>query len=57
VLDPFYRATRSKPGYGLGLAISARLCETSGATLGLDARNGGGTVASIRWPAANRAAW
>ena len=54
VLDPFYRAARTKPGYGLGLAISSRLCETAGATLGLDSREGGGTIASIRWPAAPR---
>ncbi len=56
VVDPFYRATRTRPGYGLGLAISSRLCETAGATLGLDSREGGGTVASIRWPAAPRTA-
>jgi signal transduction histidine kinase len=54
VLDPFYRATRNKPGYGLGLAISARLCEAAGATLTLEPRTNGGTVARIRWPVAAR---
>ena len=54
VLDPFYRATRIKPGHGLGLAISARLCEVSGATLALDARPNGGTVARMRWPVNGR---
>ena len=54
VLDPFYRATRTKPGHGLGLAISARLCEVSGATLVLDARANGGTLARIRWPVDGR---
>ncbi|HJT37190.1 MAG TPA: HAMP domain-containing sensor histidine kinase [Actinomycetota bacterium] len=51
VLEPFYRATRTKSGYGLGLAISARLCTSAGATLDLDTRRGGGTTATIRWPA------
>jgi two-component system OmpR family sensor kinase len=50
VLDPFYRASRAKPGHGLGLAISARLCSSAGATLGIDARPDGGTLARIRWP-------
>lgn len=54
VLDPFYRATRTKPGHGLGLAISARLCEVSGASLALDARPSGGTVARMRWPVNGR---
>jgi signal transduction histidine kinase len=51
VLDPFFRATRQKPGHGLGLAISARLCSSSGATLVIDERPDGGTVARISWPA------
>jgi signal transduction histidine kinase len=51
VLEPFYRATRTKTGYGLGLAISSRLCDSAGATLELTGRNGGGTTATIRWPA------
>jgi signal transduction histidine kinase len=50
VLDPFFRATRQKPGHGLGLAISARLCSSSGAKLALEERPDGGTLARIRWP-------
>jgi signal transduction histidine kinase len=50
VLDPFYRASRAKPGHGLGLAISARLCSSAGATLGIEPRTDGGTLAKIRWP-------
>jgi signal transduction histidine kinase len=50
VVEPFYRATRTKTGYGLGLAISSRLCTSAGATLNLDRRRGGGTTATIRWP-------
>ena len=53
VMEPFYRATRTKTGYGLGLAISSRLCSSAGATLVLDNRRGGGTTATIRWPAGN----
>jgi len=51
VVEPFYRATRTKTGYGLGLAISSRLCTGAGATLELEKRRGGGTTATIRWPA------
>ncbi len=51
VVEPFYRATRTKTGYGLGLAISSRLCTGAGATLALDKRRGGGTTVTIRWPA------
>jgi signal transduction histidine kinase len=51
VIEPFYRATRTKTGYGLGLAISSRLCTSAGATLQLDRRRDGGTTATIRWPA------
>jgi signal transduction histidine kinase len=51
VVEPFYRATRTKTGYGLGLAISSRLCTSAGATLNLERRRGGGTMAEIRWPA------
>ena len=51
VVEPFYRATRTKSGYGLGLAISSRLCSSAGATLVLDRRRGGGTTATLRWPA------
>ncbi|HEX9695051.1 MAG TPA: HAMP domain-containing sensor histidine kinase [Actinomycetota bacterium] len=51
VFAPFYRGARKEPGHGLGLAIGARLCARSSATLKLDPRPGGGTVARIEWPA------
>lgn len=38
-------------GSGLGLAIVARISEVHGATLRLDARESGGLVASVRFPA------
>ena len=38
-------------GSGLGLAIVARVAEVHGATLRLDARESGGLVASVRFPA------
>jgi two-component system, OmpR family, sensor kinase len=52
VFEPFYRATRNGEGHGLGLAISARLCEAAGATLSLEAGLQGGTLARVRWPQA-----
>jgi signal transduction histidine kinase len=52
VLEPFFRATPHGPGHGLGLAISAQLCQAVGANLELGPAPGGGTVARIRWPAA-----
>jgi len=48
--EPFYRATRTRTGYGLGLAISQRLCDSAGASLQIEQRDGGGTTAMIRWP-------
>jgi signal transduction histidine kinase len=48
--EPFYRATRTRTGYGLGLAISQRLSDSAGAVLQLAHREGGGTTATLRWP-------
>jgi two-component system OmpR family sensor kinase len=56
VFEPFYRAAPATPGHGLGLAISARLCDAAGAVLTLDDAPGGGTVARVRWPLAAVAA-
>lgn len=50
VFAPFFRGRRAEPGHGLGLAIGARLCAQSSATLRLDPRPGGGTIARIEWP-------
>jgi two-component system sensor histidine kinase MprB len=51
--EPFFRSRRTGRvrGSGLGLAICARLCEASGATIALEPRDGGGTLAVVRWPA------
>ncbi|RIJ67006.1 sensor histidine kinase [Nakamurella silvestris] len=58
--EPFYRAgstrtaTRSEPGrgVGLGLSIIARIAETHGGRVDLEARDGGGLVAILTLPAA-----
>ena len=44
-------ATRRFGGAGLGLAISRRLAEAMGGELSFNAREGGGTVFSFRFPA------
>ena len=53
-LDRFYRGSASAgvPGSGLGLAIARAVCERHGAELELQAAPGGGTVATVRFPAA-----
>lgn len=51
--DRFWRAPdAASGGSGLGLAIVQRLVEASGGSVALDARDGGGTVASAVFPAA-----
>ena len=54
-LDRFYRGSASSgvPGSGLGLAIARAVCERHGAQLELQAAPGGGTVATVRFPAAS----
>lgn len=56
VFEPFFRSrgTRTQ-GSGLGLTICARLCEAAGAKIELLSREGGGTVAVVRWPLAGGA--
>lgn len=50
VWEPFFT---TKPfGTGLGLPITAKLAEALGGTLALQSRDGGGTVATVRFPAA-----
>ncbi len=57
VFDPFYRSRRTlTKGSGLGLTICARLCEAAGATIALRPRDGGGTLAVVRWPLADSTA-
>ncbi|AEV86079.1 histidine kinase [Actinoplanes sp. SE50] len=54
VFDRFYRATaaRSMPGSGLGLAIVAQTASQHGGTVIAAPADGGGTVVTIRLPAA-----
>jgi two-component system, OmpR family, sensor histidine kinase MprB len=53
-LDRFYRGSASSgvPGSGLGLAIARAVCERHGAQIELQAAPGGGTVATVQFPAA-----
>lgn len=52
--EPFFRSRRAGGvrGSGLGLTICARLCDAAGATIAIAPRDGGGTVAVVRWPLA-----
>jgi two-component system CheB/CheR fusion protein len=50
LFEPFI--TTRTGGTGLGLAIAHRLTELQGGSLTLDDRDGGGTVANVRLPAA-----
>jgi len=55
VVEPFFRGERAvmtAPGLGLGLSVAAAIAEQHDATVTLRNREGGGTVAEVRWPAA-----
>lgn len=60
IFDPFYRAPlhreTSKPGVGMGLAISRGLIEAHGAALSAHNREGGGAVFEIVFPSLLREA-
>lgn len=55
LFDPFYRADPSRDhkqsGYGLGLAIAARIIERHGGSVAAKNRSGGGLAVSFRLPA------
>lgn len=56
IFDAFYRADGSPPdvgGAGLGLSIARRLAEAQGGTLTHAPRDGGGSVFTLRLPAAD----
>lgn len=49
--EPLYRTRRSSaPGHGLGLAIARTIADAHSARLDLAARDGGGLIASVRFP-------
>lgn len=53
--EPFYRGPsgeRRIPGTGLGVAIARSIAEAHGGSLGLQAREAGGLVVTVRLPAA-----
>lgn len=56
VFEPFYRGDRSRTrrsgGVGLGLPLARRIVEAHGGTVTLESREGEGTVARVRVPAA-----
>jgi two-component system sensor histidine kinase MprB len=53
VFERFYRAraARGMPGSGLGLAIVRQVAEAHGGDVAVEHANGGGTVATLRFPA------
>ncbi len=56
IFEPFYRSPGSPPdvgGAGLGLAIARRLAEAQGGSLTYTPRPGGGSVFTLRLPAAD----
>lgn len=56
IFEPFYRPPGSPPdvgGAGLGLSIARRLAEAQGGSLSYAARPGGGSVFTLRLPAAD----
>jgi two-component system NtrC family sensor kinase len=50
VLEPFFTTKPVGQGTGLGLSITYSIAQTHGGTLELTPRDGGGTVATIRFP-------
>ncbi|MFF2778944.1 sensor histidine kinase [Streptomyces sp. NPDC058052] len=54
VFDRFWRSpsARSLPGSGLGLSIVARTVKQTGGSVALSAAEGGGTLATLRFPGA-----
>lgn len=52
VFEPFFRASPSGEGYGLGLAIAAQAIETMGGEIDVSSRLGTGTAFTVKLPAA-----
>ena len=51
IFEPFYTTKAGGRGTGLGLAIAARIVDAHGGTIGVSAREGGGTLFAVRVPA------
>jgi signal transduction histidine kinase len=54
ILEPFQRADRNRPGYGLGMTIVQAVVRAHGGVLVVEPRVGGGLVATVRLPLAPR---
>ncbi len=52
VFEPFFRATTSGDGYGLGLAIAAQAVETMGGEIDVSSSVGAGTSFTVKLPSA-----
>ncbi len=52
ILEPFQRADRTRPGYGLGMSIVQSVVRVHGGVLEVDAADGGGLVTTVRLPLA-----
>jgi two-component system sensor histidine kinase KdpD len=56
IFEPFYRPAGSAPdahSAGLGLSIAKRLAEAQGGTVHIASRRGGGSLFTLRVPAAD----
>jgi len=52
ILEPFQRADRSRPGYGLGMTIVQAVVRAHDGELLVEPRDGGGLVTTVRLPVA-----
>jgi signal transduction histidine kinase len=53
ILEPFQRADRSRPGYGLGMTIVQAVVRAHEGELVVEPRDGGGLVTTVRLPIAH----